>query len=96
MHIVKLTSMLAILVASSACATSKPALEGQLNSEFGAFAKHNIAAHAMPATAAQKANTYNPANPARAALARKNYEENTIDKPKNVDSRESNSSQTRE
>ena len=63
------------------CATAKPALEGRLDTELGSAVKANINAHAVTPTPRQKANTYIPADPSRAALARKNYRENTVEEP---------------
>lgn len=65
-----------------ACATSQPALQGQLSDDFGAAMKQNITAHAVAPTPEQKANTFIPANAKKTALARKNYEEGTEPKPK--------------
>ena len=80
MNVFKRNFLGVAFIICTGCASGKPALEGQINPHLGAAVQHNITAHAVPASAAQKANTYIPANPARAALARKNYEENTIDK----------------
>ncbi len=85
----KLVLIFSVLVISTACATSKPALEGQLNSDFGSAVKYNTAQHAVPASQAQKENTYIPANRARTALARKNYEENKVTPLDSVNSRDS-------
>ncbi|NNC36975.1 MAG: hypothetical protein EX271_12920 [Acidimicrobiales bacterium] len=63
------------------CATSKPALEGQLNPALGHAVDANKAAHAVAPSAAQKANTFIPADPMRAQQARQNYRNNTIAKP---------------
>jgi len=69
------------LLALSACTTAKPALDGRLDPQLGSAVKANADAHAVAPTPRQKANTYIPANPSRAALARKNYRENTVDDP---------------
>ena len=63
------------------CATAKPALEGTLDPKLGYAVRANIQAQAIAPTAQQKANTYIPADPSRAALARKNYRENTVQAP---------------
>jgi len=63
------------------CTTAKPALEGRLDTEFGNAVKSNVAAHAVAPTPSQKANTYIPADPNRAALARLNYRENNVTDP---------------
>ena len=68
------------------CATSKPALHGQLNPTFGSAVQANVAAHAVAPTAAQKANTFIPADPTRTQKARQNYRENTIPEPSRVNS----------
>ncbi len=65
----------------SGCATAKPALEGRIDPYLGSAVKANIAAQFVAPSPQQKANTYIPADPNRAALARKNYRENTIDTP---------------
>lgn len=54
------------------CATSKPALEGQLNPTLGSAVKANIAMQAVALTAAQKANTFIPADPTRTKQVRQN------------------------
>ena len=66
------------------CATANPALEGSLSSGFGDAVIANMNAHAVAPSAQQKANTYIPADPSRAALARKNYRENTVADPEPV------------
>lgn len=63
------------------CVTQKPALEGRLDENFGDAVKANTQAHAVTPTQAQKANTYIPADPDRAAIARKNYREGTVKEP---------------
>lgn len=73
-----------IVLMLGGCATAKPALEGRLSSDFGSAVQANIQAHAVAPTAQQKANTYIPADPSRAALARKNYRENTVVDPEPV------------
>jgi hypothetical protein len=77
---IKLSS-LAAFVLCAGCATSKPALQGQLDAQLGAAVKANIAAHAVEPTPEQKANTFIPANPARTGLALKQYRENTVPNP---------------
>ncbi len=69
------------LVALGACATSKPALESSLDPSLGQAVRHNIAAMAVAPSARQKADTYIPADPARAALARKHYREDKVEAP---------------
>lgn len=76
------TALTALVLAG--CASSKPALEGRLDTELGSAVKANINAHAVVPTPQQKANTYIPADPARAALARKNYRENTVEEPQAI------------
>jgi len=63
------------------CTTAKPALEGRLDANLGDAVRSNAQAHVVAPTPAQKANTYIPADPTRAALARKNYRENTVEEP---------------
>ena len=63
------------------CTTSKPALQGRLDANLGDAVKANTQAHAVAPTAAQKANTYIPSDPSRAATARKNYHEGTVKEP---------------
>lgn len=75
---------IALFTLVSGCATSKPALQGQLNPTLGSAVKANIAMHAVAPTAAQKANTFIPADPTRAGKARQNYRENNIPEPVRV------------
>jgi len=79
-----LTSGIALIVLAG-CATTKPALEGSLDPNLGAAIRTNMQAQAVTPTAKQKANTYIPADPSRAALARKNYRENNVAAPVSVD-----------
>ncbi len=72
----------AVLVSLGACQTAQPALTGQLDRELGSAVKHNIEAQFVRPTAVQKANTYIPADPTRAALARKRYQEDKVKEPK--------------
>ncbi len=72
------------LMALSGCATTKPALEGRMDTRLGSAVKANVNAHAVVPTPQQKANTYIPADPSRAALARKKYRENTVEEPQAV------------
>ena len=65
----------------SGCATASPSLKGSLSSGFGDAVQSNMNAHAVAPSAQQKANTYIPADPSRAALARKKYRENTVADP---------------
>ena len=67
------------LLVLGGCETAKPALQGRLDADLGNAVKANIQAHAVAPTPAQKANTYIPADPSRAALAREKYRENTIE-----------------
>lgn len=71
------------------CATSKPALEGQLSPTFGQAVKANVAQQAVAPTAAQKANTFIPADPTRARQARQNYRDNNVPEPTRIRSSES-------
>ena len=71
-------------IAFAGCATSKPALEGQLDPDFGSAIRANIAAQAVSPSATQKANTFIPADPARTSAARKNYRDNTVPEPERV------------
>lgn len=73
---------IAPLLFLAGCATSKPALEGQLNSNLGAAVDANIAMHSVAPTAAQKANTFIPADPVRTQKARQNYRDNNVPDPK--------------
>jgi hypothetical protein len=72
------------------CATSKPALHGQLDPTLGSAVKANIAAHAVAPTAEQKANTFIPADPTRTQQARQNYRDNKVPEPQRVNSSEAN------
>lgn len=72
------------LLVLAGCATAKPALEGRLDPGLGNAVKANAEAHAVAPTPQQKANTYIPADPARAALARKHYRENTVETPQAI------------
>ncbi len=69
------------LLVLSGCVSAKPALEGRLDANFGSAVKANAQAHAVEPTLAQKANTYIPSDPNRAALALKNYREGTVKDP---------------
>ena len=85
----KLTSMikytpLIALIFSAGCATSKPALDGQLDAHLGKAVKQNIANQAVAPSPEQKANTFIPADPARTGLARQNYRNNTVPDPERV------------
>ena len=73
----------------SGCATSQPALQGQLDPSLGSAVRANIAQHAVAPTAAQKANTFIPADPTRAQQARENYRQNTVPEPIQVRASES-------
>ena len=65
----------------SGCATSTPALHGKLDPTLGSAVKANIAKHAVAPTAAQKANTFIPADSTRTRQARQNYRDNKIPDP---------------
>ena len=82
------TGVLSILATSlvTACASTSPALSGRLDTQLGVSTKANIAAQAVAPTDKQKHDTYIPADPAREALARKNYRENTVQEPKRASS----------
>lgn len=82
-HMIKYSS-LGLVVLMAGCATSKPALSGQLDPQMGAAVKANIAMQAVAPTAVQKANTFIPADPARTGLARKNYKENLVPEPERI------------
>ncbi len=82
--ILKISLSATLLIALAACQTSQPALQGGLDTNFGDAIRHNTAAQAVLPTPAQKANTYIPADPARAAMARKKYQENTIEELENI------------
>ncbi len=73
-----------VLILLGACQTSGPALTGQLDYDLGSAVKHNADAQFVRPTAAQKANTYIPADPARAALAYKKYQEGKVEKTEKV------------
>ncbi|PHR91807.1 MAG: hypothetical protein COA69_11575 [Robiginitomaculum sp.] len=76
-------SSLAALVFLGACATtSQPVLQGHLDERLGTATRTNITAHFVAPSAAQKANTFIPADPARTALARKDYEEGSLPVPR--------------
>jgi len=66
---------------SAGCTTSMPTLEGQLDPTFGTSVHDNVDAQFVPPTDKQKRDTFIPADPARAAIARKNYKENTVPPP---------------
>jgi len=63
------------------CSTSQPALQGQLDRNLGSAVEANIDLHAVAPTAAQKANTFIPADPVRTRQARQNYKDNTVAEP---------------
>lgn len=67
----------------SACATSAPALEAH-SDNFGKANKSNMAAHFVPPTPEQKANTYIPADASRRALAKERYRKDEVEKPVSV------------
>lgn len=64
----------------SACATTQPAMNAH-SPTFGQAVAHNKSAQFVAPTPTQKADTFIPANRARKALARKNYQEDTVEKP---------------
>ena len=70
-----------LLTGLTACTTATPALNGQLDTDLGTSVRANIAAMTIAPSAKQKANTYIPADPARAALARKHYREDKVEAP---------------
>jgi len=72
----------AFTVLTAGCTTSKPALEGQLDPNLGHAVNSNVQAQFVTPTDKQKADTFIPFDPARAALARKNYKENTVPTPR--------------
>ena len=72
------------------CATAKPALEGRLDTNLGSAVKANAQAHTVAPTSAQKANTYIPSDPSRAAIARKSYREGTVKEPVSINQKKSN------
>ena len=63
------------------CATSQPALQGKLDPHLGSAVKANVSVHFVEPSAAQKANTFIPADPTRTSKARQNYRENKIAEP---------------
>lgn len=71
------------LFALSACATAAPALEDHAPT-FGEAVSANMEAQKVAPTAAQKANTYIPADPSRRALARSRYKKDDVETPKPV------------
>ncbi len=71
----------AILLVLGGCATAGPALEGQLDPNLGGAIRANVQAQAVAPTAQQKANTYIPSDPHRAALALKNYRDGKVKDP---------------
>ena len=76
----------AILVILGGCTTVQPALEVRLDPNLGAAIRTNIQTQAVAPTAKQKANTYIPADPSRAALALKNYRDGNVEAPVPVNS----------
>lgn len=88
--ILKYTVASIAILSLGACATSQSALQGQLShqegaelgQELGMATRANVLAHAVAPTAAQKANTFIPANRARTALTRTQYEEGDTPEPK--------------
>ncbi len=80
-HTLSMLSCAAVLAALGGCATAGPALEGRLDANLGTAVRANIAAQAVAPTAKQKADTYIPSDPNRAALARKNYREGKVEAP---------------
>lgn len=67
------------------CATSQPVMQGQFDDQFGTAVHANKDAHAVRPSAQQKANTYIPADPARAALALKRYREDKVDELEEIE-----------
>jgi len=85
-----ITSIGFTLLILGGCATAKSALDGRLDANLGGAVKANIQAHAIAPTPAQKANTYIPVDPSRAATARENYRENTVKEPVTINQKEPN------
>ena len=79
-----LLSMSAGFVLLSGCETARPALEGQIDMTLGQAVHANILAHAIVPSDQQKNNTYIPADPARTALALKNYRENKVEEQDDI------------
>ena len=71
----------AVLVTLGGCTTAGPALEGRLDPNLGAAVRTNVQAQAVAPTAQQKANTYIPSDPSRAALALQNYRDGKVKEP---------------
>jgi len=71
------------LLALSACATATPALDDHAPT-FGKAVTANMNAQKVAPTAAQKANTYIPADASRRALAREKYRKDDVEKPQPV------------
>jgi len=72
------------LVFVGGCTTvqhAQPALKGQLDVQLGAAVRANIQAQFVAPTPKQKADTYIPADPSRAALARKRYRDDNVKVP---------------
>ncbi len=80
MRLTLYTSILAFGLLAG-CSTTSPALKGDLDTHLGQAVHHNVAAMAIAPSVAQKNNTYIPADPARAALARKHYREDKVEAP---------------
>jgi len=74
-------SCLAPIAMLAGCATSQPVLKGQLDPTLGSAVKANAAMQAVAPSAAQKANTFIPADSTRTRQARQNYRENKIQEP---------------
>lgn len=83
--LLKPVSLLIIMSALSACATTRPALEGQ-HENFGAANHANIAAHAIEPDPALKANTFIPADRERARAAREAYRKGEVKEPRPLSS----------
>jgi hypothetical protein len=85
-HTLKYAFLLSASVGAllSGCTTAQPALDGQIDSLLGNAVRANVMAHAVIPSDEQKNNTYIPADPARAALALKHYQEDTVEQQDDI------------
>lgn len=80
-RIIKFSSLGILLSMSvSACATTSAGPSGN-SPQFGNAVRANIAAHAVPATPEEKANTFIPADRSRQAKAIERYKDDEVEKP---------------
>lgn len=79
----RLALMTLMAMSLTACATSS--LEP--SPDFGQASAQNVAVQAVEPTAAQKNNTYIPADASRQAIAREKYRNNEVEEPRPIGTR---------